>query len=101
MGSRTLAKAKKFIEETGLKGKAMAYGSYDEVLDDSSVDAVYVPISFSIKRCRQISVCQGNGCVLSNVDRMPFASLSHGVSQMQQTFSSYSGWCKKHHCLLL
>mmetsp|Transcript_3003 Transcript_3003/g.9193 ORF Transcript_3003/g.9193 Transcript_3003/m.9193 type:complete len:355 (-) Transcript_3003:217-1281(-) len=39
-GSRSLEKAQKFVERFGGK----AYGSYDEVLDDPNVDAVYIPL---------------------------------------------------------
>eukprot|EP00850_Spirogloea_muscicola_P013191 SM000088S23732 [mRNA] locus=s88:346692:347961:- [translate_table: standard] len=41
VGSRSLAKAREFAAEAGL---ATAYGSYQEVLDDPGVDAVYVPL---------------------------------------------------------
>ncbi len=44
VGSRSLDKAAAFIEETGLKATAMAFGSYDEVMADPRVQAVYIPL---------------------------------------------------------
>lgn len=43
VGSRTLAKAEKFIKETGLP-HAKAHGSYEAVLADDSVHAIYLPL---------------------------------------------------------
>eukprot|EP00983_Pelagomonas_calceolata_P046329 1140108-Pelagomonas_calceolata.AAC.7 len=37
-----------FISNNGLEGKARAYGSYQEVLDCSDVDAVYIPLPTSM-----------------------------------------------------
>ena len=44
VGSRSLDKAAAFIEETGLKATAMAFGSYEEVIADPRVQAVYMPL---------------------------------------------------------
>jgi len=44
LGSRSLAKAQEFAKRNGLPADAKVYGSYDEVLDDTSVDAVYIPL---------------------------------------------------------
>lgn len=42
VGSRNLEKARSYAEENGI---AHAYGSYQEVLDDPEIDAVYIPLS--------------------------------------------------------
>ena len=42
VGSRDISKAKAFIEEWDLT--ATPYGSYTEVLEDSNVEAVYIPL---------------------------------------------------------
>lgn len=47
VGSRTLQKAQSFIEETS-SSSAKAYGSYEEVLDDSNVHGVYIPLPTSL-----------------------------------------------------
>ena len=44
VGSRDPAKAVALLEQWGILGTATAYGSYDEVLADSRVDAVYIPL---------------------------------------------------------
>lgn len=44
VGSRDLEKARKFQEETQMGEGSRVYGSYQEVLDDADVDAVYIPL---------------------------------------------------------
>ena len=44
VAARSLDKAKAFVKETGIEGKAKAYGSYDELLDDANIQAVYIPL---------------------------------------------------------
>lgn len=44
VGSREKAKSEAFLTSCGLAGKAVAYGSYEEVLDHPAVDAVYIPL---------------------------------------------------------
>ena len=43
VGSRSLQRAKKYCEELGLEEKT-AYGSYEEILRNSDVHAVYIPL---------------------------------------------------------
>lgn len=50
VGSRTLEKAERFVSDNGLTGQATAYGSYDEVLEDRSVQAVYIPLPSSLHK---------------------------------------------------
>ncbi|MCJ1463986.1 hypothetical protein MMC07_002596 [Pseudocyphellaria aurata] len=49
VASRNLSKAEKFIKETGLEGHSTAYGSYEELLQDTRVDAVYVPLPAGLR----------------------------------------------------
>lgn len=48
VGSRSLEKAKTFAAANGFPNGAKVYGSYEEVLDDPDVDAVYVPLPTSL-----------------------------------------------------
>ncbi|KAH6827884.1 Oxidoreductase family protein [Perilla frutescens var. hirtella] len=48
IGSRSLEKAAEFARENGFPESAKAYGSYDAVLDDPDVDAVYLPLPTSL-----------------------------------------------------
>ncbi|KAF5809561.1 putative D-xylose 1-dehydrogenase (NADP(+)) [Helianthus annuus] len=48
IGSRSLEKAAAFASENHFPESAKVYGSYDAVLDDPDVDAVYVPLPTSL-----------------------------------------------------
>lgn len=48
IGSRSLEKAAEFARENGFPETAKAYGSYDAVLEDPDVDAVYIPLPTSL-----------------------------------------------------
>ncbi|XP_051118246.1 uncharacterized oxidoreductase At4g09670-like [Andrographis paniculata] len=48
VGSRTFEKAAKFAKENGFPDSAKVYGSYEAVLDDPEVDAVYMPLPTSL-----------------------------------------------------
>eukprot|EP00268_Persea_americana_P032074 TRINITY_DN3140_c0_g1_i2.p1 TRINITY_DN3140_c0_g1~~TRINITY_DN3140_c0_g1_i2.p1 ORF type:complete len:364 (-),score=36.20 TRINITY_DN3140_c0_g1_i2:254-1345(-) len=48
VGSRTVEKAKRFAAENGFPETVKIYGSYEAVLDDPQVDAVYVPLPTSL-----------------------------------------------------
>ncbi|CAK9161801.1 unnamed protein product, partial [Ilex paraguariensis] len=48
IGSRSIENASKFATENGFPATAKVYGSYDAVLNDPDVDAVYIPLPTSL-----------------------------------------------------
>ncbi|VFQ62844.1 unnamed protein product [Cuscuta campestris] len=48
VGSRSLEKAERFAADNGFPESAKIYGSYEAVLDDPDVDAVYLPLPTSL-----------------------------------------------------
>ncbi|XP_074280351.1 putative oxidoreductase At4g09670 [Silene latifolia] len=48
IGSRSITKAQSFAQSNGYPPTTKLYGSYDAVLDDPEVDAVYIPLPTSL-----------------------------------------------------
>lgn len=50
VASRNIDKAKAFVAENNLEGVATPYGSYQELLDNAGVDAVYIPLPCALHK---------------------------------------------------
>lgn len=61
IASRDAAKARRFANETGV---ARAYGSYQELLADPAIDAVYIPLPNSLHAEWSIRACEAGKHVL-------------------------------------
>ncbi|KNA07724.1 hypothetical protein SOVF_169260 [Spinacia oleracea] len=48
IGSRSIEKARTYATANGFPSSTKIYGSYDEVLDDPEIDAVYIPLPTSL-----------------------------------------------------
>ncbi|KAH6782437.1 Oxidoreductase family protein [Perilla frutescens var. frutescens] len=94
VGSRSAAKAAAFAEENGFPAAAKAYGSYDAVLDDPDVDAVYIPLPTSLHRRWAVAAAMKKKHVLlekpvalnaAELDEILAACDSSGVQYMDAT----------------
>ena len=50
IGSRSMETAVRFADRVGLSGRVMTFGSYEEVLQQEEVEAVYVPLPTGLHR---------------------------------------------------
>ncbi|PKA49095.1 putative oxidoreductase [Apostasia shenzhenica] len=94
VGSRSVDKARRFIANNGLPEGTRAHGSYEDLLDDPKVDAVYVPLPTSL-HVRWAVAAAGKGkhvllekptalCV-AELDQILEACESNGVQFMDGT----------------
>lgn len=94
VGSRSIDKAAKFAAANGFPPSAKVYGSYDAVLDDPDVDAVYVPLPTSLHLRWAVLAAEKKKHVLlekpvalnvAEFDRIVEACESNGVQFMDAT----------------
>ncbi|CAL9077270.1 unnamed protein product [Musa acuminata var. zebrina] len=95
VGSRSLDKARRFIADNGLDADAVrAFGSYEAVLEDPGVDAVYVPLPTSLhlrwavaaaERGKHLLLEKPTALCAAELDRILGACRSHGVQFMDST----------------
>ncbi|KAL5982032.1 hypothetical protein ACLOJK_016100 [Asimina triloba] len=94
IGSRSLDTARKFATENGFSDTVTLYGSYGEVLDDPSVDAVYVPLPISLhlewavvaaEKKKHVLLEKPTALRVSDLDQILGACESNGVQFMDGT----------------
>ncbi|XP_057974571.1 uncharacterized oxidoreductase At4g09670-like [Malania oleifera] len=94
VGSRSIDKASRFAADNGFPPSAKVYGSYDAVLDDPDVDAVYVPLPTSLHVSWAIAAARKKKHVLlekpvalnvAELDEILQACESNGVQFMDGT----------------
>ncbi|XP_058084398.1 uncharacterized oxidoreductase At4g09670-like [Magnolia sinica] len=94
IGSRSIDKARRFAAQNGFPDSVKIYGSYDAVLDDPSVDAVYVPLPTSLHVRWAVSAAERKKHVLlekptalnvADLDLILDACRSSGVQFMDGT----------------
>ncbi|XP_019153421.1 PREDICTED: uncharacterized oxidoreductase At4g09670-like [Ipomoea nil] len=94
VGSRTAEKAAAFAAETECPATAKIYGSYDAVLDDPDVDAVYIPLPTSLhvrwavlaaQKKKHILVEKPAALNVAELDQILAACESSGVQFMDGT----------------
>lgn len=81
-GSRNQDKAKMFLRGLGLAEKAAAYGSYEALVEDSSIDAVYVATPHSFHRDHTLMAFKAGKPVLCE---KPLAVNSSQAREMIET----------------
>ncbi|KAL8162590.1 hypothetical protein V2J09_014079 [Rumex salicifolius] len=94
VASRSIDKARAFAEANGFPVDAKVYGSYEELLDDPDVDAVYVPLPTALhlewavlaaQKKKHILLEKPVALNLSDLDRILEACESNGVQFMDGT----------------
>ncbi|KAI8015731.1 putative oxidoreductase [Camellia lanceoleosa] len=94
IGSRSIDKAKKYASENGFPDSAKVYGSYEAVLDDPEVDAVYLPLPTSLhlkwavlaaEKKKHLLLEKPVALNVSELDKILEACESNGVQYMDAT----------------
>ncbi|KAL1319624.1 hypothetical protein HN51_071862 [Arachis hypogaea] len=94
VASRSLDKATKFAASNGLPPNAKVYGSYEGVVEDPEVDAVYMPLPTSLhvkwavlaaQRKKHILLETPVALSVSDLDKILEACRSNGVQFMDDT----------------
>ncbi|CAK9174189.1 unnamed protein product [Ilex paraguariensis] len=94
IGSRSIENASKFATENGFPATAKVYGSYDAVLNDPDVDAVYIPLPTSLhlrwvvlaaKKKKHVLLEKPVALNVKELDAILKACESNGVQYMDAT----------------
>ncbi|KAK7291250.1 hypothetical protein RIF29_06237 [Crotalaria pallida] len=94
IGSRSLEKAAAFVVEHGLPEAVRVYGSYEEVVGDDEVDAIYIPLPTALhvtwavrtaERGKHVLLEKPVAMSVSELDRILEACEANGVQFMDGT----------------
>ncbi|KAF5196215.1 dTDP-3,4-didehydro-2,6-dideoxy-alpha-D-glucose 3-reductase, partial [Thalictrum thalictroides] len=94
IGSRSIEKANKFAADNGFSDTVKIYGSYDEVLNDPNVDAVYMPLPTSLhvqwgvlaaEKKKHLLIEKPTALSVADLDLILEACRSNGVQFMDGT----------------
>ncbi|KAE9600158.1 putative D-xylose 1-dehydrogenase (NADP(+)) [Lupinus albus] len=94
IGSRSLEKAALFVAEHGLPEAVRVYGSYEEVVNDDEVDAIYIPLPTGLHVTWAVKAAERGKHVLlekpvamnvAGLDRILEACEAHEVQFMDGT----------------
>ncbi|GAB4845212.1 hypothetical protein Ancab_038623 [Ancistrocladus abbreviatus] len=94
IGSRSIEKARRYAESNGYPPSAKIYGSYEELLDDPDVDAVYIPLPtilhlryavLAAEKKKHILLEKPVALSVSEFDKILEACESNGVQFMDGT----------------
>lgn len=94
IGSRSLEKATAFAAEQGLPAPVRVYGSYEAVVEDNAVDAMYIPLPTALhvtwairaaERGKHVLLEKPAAMSVAELDRILEACEVHGVQFMDGT----------------
>ncbi|XP_020700240.1 uncharacterized oxidoreductase At4g09670 [Dendrobium catenatum] len=94
VGSRSEEKARRFIADNGLPATTRPYGSYESLLDDAEVDAVYLPLPTSLHlrwavaaagKGKHILIEKPTALCVADLDQILEACETNGVQFMDGT----------------
>lgn len=97
VASRDLGKAEDYIAELGLTGKARAHGSYEALLADPDVDAIYNPLPNHLHVPMTLAAAKAGKHVLCE---KPIALTAEEAEQLRQLPSNivfYEAFMVRHH----
>lgn len=92
IASRSIEKAKNFAATNGLPENVKIYGSYDQVLDDPCVDAVYMPLPTSLHvQWAVLAACKKKHLLLEKPTALDVAELDQILEACESNGVQFMG----------